>query len=337
LLYVSTYSHIFHQVKAVGIKADHLEFCKLIAYVWPAMQKMKVRDLKYAAARAHAFSTEIGRAYYREMSIDELPGLTTPETLATILALCEYMEMPANYVAPAFGWQKNFPFADNVELEKRISAAWEVCKGFGTSIGFHSGSGKSAENYELCGKITGSKLEIKTSGRYTYALGVAVSKSKDKGDQALWKEWYAWTVDVATNSAFTSGAEQKMARSFISQVGKAPPRHVHSYVPALCTVMYHALTPTPSTPSPSRPIVLPSRRISSSRRSHARKRSTPSSLPPPITCSTLSTISSSFSLVSARLFALHALPTYTLTHSVLSLSRGLPREVGHGQPEGRRV
>jgi hypothetical protein len=205
------------KVKEVGIKADHLEFCKLIAYVWPAMQKMKVRDLKYAAARAHAFSTEIGCNYYREMSIDELPGLTTPATLATILALCEYMEMPANFVAPAFGWQKNFPFADNVELEKRISAAWKVCEGFGTSIGFHSGSGKSAENYELCGKITGSKLEIKTSGRYTYALGVAVSKSKDKSDQKLWKEWYAWTVEVATTSAFAGGAEQEMARSFISQ------------------------------------------------------------------------------------------------------------------------
>ena len=36
---------------------------------------------------------------------------------------------------------------------------------FSVSIGFHSGSGKSAENYEVCGKATGGNLEVKTSGR----------------------------------------------------------------------------------------------------------------------------------------------------------------------------
>ena len=46
---------------------------------------MKRRDEKYAAARAKLFTTDVGRAYLRELSIDELPGLTTPETTAIML------------------------------------------------------------------------------------------------------------------------------------------------------------------------------------------------------------------------------------------------------------
>jgi hypothetical protein len=48
-----------------------------------------------------------------------------------------------------------------------------VCKHFDVSIGFHSGSGKSEKNYQICGEVcgadmatnTGANLEIKTSGR----------------------------------------------------------------------------------------------------------------------------------------------------------------------------
>jgi hypothetical protein len=119
-------------------------------------------------------------------------------------------------VAPAFGFQKNFPFEDNVELERRVNDAWGICKAFGVSIGFHSGSGKSAENYRLCGRITGSQLEIKTSGRYTYEMGRALAASSNAADQKLWQEWYAFTRTLATNSAFsTNEQERSMARRFI--------------------------------------------------------------------------------------------------------------------------
>ena len=60
-------------------------------------------------------------------------------------------------------------------------------RAFGVSIGFHSGSGKSAENYRVMGEVTGSRLEIKTSGRYTYEMGVALFQSKNAADQALWQ------------------------------------------------------------------------------------------------------------------------------------------------------
>jgi hypothetical protein len=77
---------------------------------------MKRRDEKYAAARARLFTTPVGRAYLRELSIDELPGLTTPGTTAIMLALCEALGMKIHFVAPAFGFQKNMPYPDNAAL-----------------------------------------------------------------------------------------------------------------------------------------------------------------------------------------------------------------------------
>jgi hypothetical protein len=205
------------RVAAAGIALDDAAFNALLATVWTPMQKMKRRDEKYAAARAAAFTTEVGRKYLRELSIDELPGLTTPETTAIMLALCEVLGMPVNFVAPAFGFQKNTPYPDNAALTKLIEAQWAVCAKFGVAIGFHSGSGKSAENYQVMGAVTGSRLEIKTSGRYTYEMGVALSQSKNPADAALWKDWYQFTVDMAVAGSFSADAtEQKMARVFVT-------------------------------------------------------------------------------------------------------------------------
>src|SRR5688572_6482384 len=134
------------RVAAVGVGVDAAELNRLLAYVWPALEKMKVRDEKYAAARARAFTTDVGRAYLRELSIDELPGLTTPETTAVMLALCESLGMRINFVAPAFGFQKNMPYPDNGALRTLIEKQWAVCREFGASIGFHSGCGKLVEN-----------------------------------------------------------------------------------------------------------------------------------------------------------------------------------------------
>ena len=205
------------RVAAAGLTLDDAAFGKLICTVWPSMVKMKTRDEKYAAARAAAFTTEVGRKYLRELSIDELPGLTTPETTAIMLALCEALGMPVNFVAPAFGFQKNTPYPDNAALRVLIQKQWDVCAKFGVSIGFHSGSGKSAENYQVMGEVTGSRLEIKTSGRYTYEMGVALSQSTDAADAALWKDWYQFTIDMAVAGAFSADpTEQKMARIFVN-------------------------------------------------------------------------------------------------------------------------
>jgi hypothetical protein len=204
-------------VAKAGLTLNEADFAKLLAYVWPSLQKMKVRDGKYAAARAKLFTTDAGRAYLRELSIDELPGLTTPETTAIMLALCEALGMKIHFVAPAFGFQKNMPYPDNVALRGLIEKQWAVCKDFGASIGFHSGSGKSAENYQVMGAVTGGRLEIKTSGRYTYEMGRALFASANAADQALWRDWYRFTLELAILGAFSADAtEQKMARVFIA-------------------------------------------------------------------------------------------------------------------------
>jgi hypothetical protein len=204
------------RVVEAGLALQTTEFERLLCLVWPAMVKMKQRDEKYRAARHAAFTTNAGRRYLRELSIDELPGLTTPETTAVMLALCERLGMPVNFIAPAFGFQKNMPYADGAALRAMVGRQWEVCRQFGVSIGFHSGSGKSAENYRVLGEITGSRLEIKTSGRYTYEMGRALYCSRDAADQALWRDWHQFTVDMGVAGAFSPDAtEQKMARIFI--------------------------------------------------------------------------------------------------------------------------
>lgn len=235
------------RVAAAGVHLEEPEFRRLVTGVAPAIDKMQRRDRLYAAARARAFSTEVGRAYHRELSIDELPGLTTPATLATMLALCAERDMPVQYVAPAFGFLKNCPFADQDELARRIAAAWEVCAHFRVSIGFHSGSGKSADNYRLCGRITGGALEIKTSGRYTYEMGVALHASPDPGDRALWHDWYAFTRELALRSAFAEDATQRdLARTFIADALRRDDHPVDVFAdPATCRAALQALDPSP--------------------------------------------------------------------------------------------
>ncbi len=234
------------RVAAAGLKLDDQAFANLLCTVWTPMQKMKRRDEKYAAARAAAFTTEVGRSYLRELSIDELPGLTTPETTAIMLALCEVLGMPVNFVAPAFGFQKNTPYPDNAALKQLIEDQWGVCAKFGVSIGFHSGSGKSAENYQVMGQVTGSALEIKTSGRYTYEMGVAISQSKNAADAALWRDWYKFTVDMSVAGAFSADAtEQKMARIFVTTSLAALGKSVDVFAsPASCRAALEALPPS---------------------------------------------------------------------------------------------
>ena len=235
------------RVAAAGLALDEAAFTRLLASVWPALEKMKRRDDKYAAARARLFTTEAGRSYLRELSIDELPGLTTPETTAVMLALCEALGMRIHFVAPAFGFQKNMPYPDDHELRALIERQWAVCRRFGVSIGFHSGSGKSAANYRVMGEVTGGRLEIKTSGRYTYEMGRALFASGDAGDQALWRDWYRFTLELALAGAFSADAtEQKMARVFITDALAKAGRGVEVFAnPTVTRAALESLPPSP--------------------------------------------------------------------------------------------
>ena len=235
------------RASGLGLSLNAVALAELLCAVWPAVQKFQRRDRAYAEARRQAFTTSVGRAYFRELSIDELPGLTSPETLATMLAVCEALDIGIHYVAPAFGFQKNFPFADNAELLRRVESAWKICQAFGCSIGFHSGSGKSDENYRLCGRVTGSRLEIKTSGRYTYEMGRALSASSNPTDRVLWRDWYQFTQELAVNSAFSSNEQERaMARTFIVNALESEKRNADVFGdPATCGAALAVLTPNP--------------------------------------------------------------------------------------------
>ncbi len=234
------------RVENAGLFPSEEQFNGLLAYVWPALQKMKVRDDKYKSFRRKFFNTDLGCDFLRELSIDELPGLTTPETTAVMLALSFEMGMPIHFVAPAFGFQKNIPYPDNDQLREMIKPIWKVCESFGVSIGFHSGSGKSAENYQVAGEMTGSNLEIKTSGRYTYEMGVALHASSNSYDQSLWKDWYAFTVELASKSCFSiDETEQKMAREFV-QLTIGPDKMEEALISEeSCRNLLHSLEPSP--------------------------------------------------------------------------------------------
>jgi hypothetical protein len=235
------------RVAAAGVALEEEAFNALLCSVWPAMQKMRKRDAKYRAAREGAFTTRAGRGFLRELSIDELPGLTTPETTAVMLALCEALGMPVNFIAPAFGFQKNMPYPDNDALRALIARQWAVAEKFGVSIGFHSGSGKSADNYRVMGSVTGGRLEIKTSGRYTYEMGVALFQSTNASDQALWRDWYRFTAELALLGAFSADAtESRMARTFIADALAKAGRTGEAFgSPGACRAAVESLDPSP--------------------------------------------------------------------------------------------
>jgi hypothetical protein len=235
------------RVAGAGLNVAPEKLDALVCRLWPAVAKMKRRDQAYRAVRERLFTTPAGRAYMREISIDELPGLTEPETTGVILALCEALEMPITFAAPAFGFQKNTPFADSEELRRRVDRQALVVRQFGAGIGFHSGSGKSPENYRVLGESAGGRLEIKTSGRYTYEMGVALHASDDGTDRALWEDWYRFTREMALSGAFSADpGERKAARTFVSdslaKSGKSPNMFGS---PAECRAALEALKPSP--------------------------------------------------------------------------------------------
>ncbi len=208
---------VVKRVASIPLDLPRDDIKKLVTYLMPAMKKVKRRDDLYVDIRRKMFFAEAGRQLIKELSIDELPGETLPQTLAVCLALVEAMGMRFDFIAPNIGFQKNIPYADNTALEKKIAALFSVAASFGVSIGFHSGSGKSADNYRVIGRKTNGCFEVKTSGRYSYEMGAALSNSTDPEDQKLWADWYNFTRELAIKGAFSEDAGQKnFAREFIA-------------------------------------------------------------------------------------------------------------------------
>lgn len=211
------FNRVSNRLAQMEIPIDATELKRLVTYLTPAMNKMKRRDELYTEIRNEHFTTSEGKRFFKELSIDELPGQTTPEILAVCLAMVEQLGVHFQYVAPNIGFQKNFPYEDNGELSAKIEKLYAIAEKFGVSFGFHSGSGKSAENYGVCGRATRKNFEVKTSGRYTYEMGVALSQSSNPEDRRLWEDWYTFTKELAVRGAFSENEiRRQFAREFIT-------------------------------------------------------------------------------------------------------------------------
>ena len=212
------YEAVVEKIASHGLQIAEQYMKKMVTYLMPAMRKLQRRDQAHLDLRAATFHSEAGRLFFRELSIDELAGETSPEAMAVCLAMVEAIGMKINFIAPNMGFQKNTPYGDAEGLRNKIRALFAIAKTFDVSIGFHSGSGKSGEDYRIIGEETAGNFEIKTSGRYTYEMGVALSRSTDPSDRKLWQDWYEFCKTIAVANAFSADETSKQfARKFITE------------------------------------------------------------------------------------------------------------------------
>jgi hypothetical protein len=97
------------------------------------------------------------------------------------------------------------------------------------------------------GQVTGGRLEIKTSGRYTYEMGRALFASKNPADKTLWRDWYKFTLELALLGSFSSDpTEQKMARVFVSDALAKAGRGTDVFAnPTVTRAALESLAPSP--------------------------------------------------------------------------------------------
>jgi hypothetical protein len=78
-------------------------------------------------------------------------------------------------------------------------------------------------------------------------MGAALSASRDPSAQALWRDWYRFTVDMAVAGAFSADeAERRMARSFIVDALAKAGRSADPFGnPQACRGVIEALPPSP--------------------------------------------------------------------------------------------
>jgi hypothetical protein len=78
-------------------------------------------------------------------------------------------------------------------------------------------------------------------------MGVALFRSKNAADQALWQDWYRFTLELALAGAFSSDAtEQKMARTFVADALATAGAPVDVFgSAAACRAALEALPPSP--------------------------------------------------------------------------------------------
>ena len=212
---------------ARGRRRPHARRCRLSPScsptVWPSLQKMKRRDEKYAAARAAAFTTD-GRPRLPARAFDRRTA--RPDHARDDRDHARAVR-GARHAGQFRGAGLRLPEEHAVSRQRRAARAdreamGRVRRSSASSIGFHSGSGKSAENYQVMGEVTGSRARDQDQRPLHLRDGRGALAVEERRRPALWRDWYKFTLEMAVAGAFSADAtEQKMARIFITDFAGA--------------------------------------------------------------------------------------------------------------------
>ena len=179
-------------------------FAALLAYgLAGAAEDEAARRASTPPRARRAFTTAVGRAYLRELSIDELPGPDDAgddgDHAGAVRGARACRSISSRRPSAS---RRTCRSPTTPRCAALIEKQWDVCAQFGVSIGFHSGSGKSAENYQVMRRRSPaagsrSRRAAATPTRWARALFA----SKNAADQALWRDWYKFTLRAGARSA----------------------------------------------------------------------------------------------------------------------------------------
>ncbi len=146
-----------------------------------------------------------GEPFDYEFSLDEGPGITTPEELRHVLDQLTKKGVAVNFIAPNVGFEKRLDYRlpDGMPgLEARVKEMAAIAAEYGALLDFHSGSDKSSLTYQTISKAAGGKIKLKVSGKLQLILSEVLADL----DPGFFSEWWDYTLVSAKAEADAGSA-----------------------------------------------------------------------------------------------------------------------------------
>jgi hypothetical protein len=141
-----------------------------------------------------------GEPFDYEFSLDEGPGITTPEELRYVLDRLTKKGVKVAFIAPNVGFEKRLDYRlpDGMPgLEARVKEMAVIAADYGALLDFHSGSDKSSLTYQTISKAAGGKIKLKVSGKLQLILSEVLADL----DPEFFNEWWDYTFISAKAEA----------------------------------------------------------------------------------------------------------------------------------------
>jgi len=141
-----------------------------------------------------------GEPFDYEFSLDEGPGITTPEELRYALDRLTKKGVKVAFIAPNVGFEKRLDYRlpDGMPgLEARVKEMAVIAADYGALLDFHSGSDKSSLTYQTISKAAGGKIKLKVSGKLQLILSEVLADL----DPEFFNEWWDYTLISAKAEA----------------------------------------------------------------------------------------------------------------------------------------